>query len=152
MTVSIIHYPRSYWNLQFRGRLPEIQTLSRVCPYIKVVQTLAKAIFLIKKPKIWTGHSFYKSNLCPEFVLSEKFQFFRLFGQELVKLWILMSNLCPCSLEINRGLTEIGPGLDSNWTDFVHDLLLDRDRTEPGQRADKDWILCPDLVWPSIGW
>ena len=44
------------------------------------------------------------------------------------KLWILRSNLCPCPLEIGKGLTELGLGLDGDWTLPVI-----------GQRLDKVW-------------
>ena len=104
----------------------EIQALSRVCLCKKIVQSLSKHIFLFSKAQNETpDHSFYKSNICPECVQKEKFQFHRFFGQYLDKLWILRSNLCPPSWEICGGLTEVGPGGDRNWTDPVPRHRLD---------------------------
>ena len=104
----------------------EIQALSRVCLCKKIVQSLSKHIFLFSKAQNETpDHSFYKSNICPECVQMEKFQFHRLFGQYLDKLWILRSNLCPPSGEICGGLTKVGPGGDRNWTDPVPRHRLD---------------------------
>ena len=62
-----------------------------------------------------------------------------------------MSNNCPPALKIGISMTESGPCLDSDWSDSVHDLLLDSTWTEPGQALDNDWILRPVYVQPSIG-
>ena len=61
-----------------------------------------------------------------------------------------MSNVCPRCLKSAIGLTEFGPDFDKDWTDSVHDLLLDRDWTESGQMLDKDWILRPTSVQPHF--
>ena len=61
-----------------------------------------------------------------------------------------MSNVCPRRLKSAMGLTEFGPDFDKDWTDSVHDLLLDRDWTASGQMLDKDWILRPTSVQPHF--
>ena len=61
-----------------------------------------------------------------------------------------MSNVCPHCLKSVIGLTEFGPDFDKDWTDSVHDLLLDRDWTESGQNLYKDWILRPTSVQPHF--
>ena len=74
-----------------------------------------------------------------------------MFGHWVDELYILMSNVCPPALKIIISMTESGPCLDSDWSDSVHDLLLDSAWTELGQALDNDWILRPVYVQPSIG-
>ena len=73
-------------------------------------------------------------------------------GQSLDKQWIFTSNLCPTYLELDAGLTELWPDLDSNWTDPLRDLFLDRPLTQLWHCLDRGWIFCPVPVQPPIGY
>ena len=63
-------------------------------------------------------------------------------------LWTRAGFSCP--IFVQRPLTWTGSlhQLDSDWTDPVLFLPLDRPWTECGQTLDKSWILCPGSVQP----
>ena len=63
-------------------------------------------------------------------------------------LWTRAGFSCP--IFVQRPLTWTGSlhQLDSDWTDPVLFLPLDRSWTECRQTLDKSWILCPGSVHP----
>ena len=95
---------------------------------------------------------FSKSEVCPKFVQSKNGTIFNLSGQYLDNICICLSNLCPSVSELGRGSTELGLYFDGASTNSLHDLFLDSHWTVIGQGLDKDWILRPVSVQPTIGY
>ena len=77
--------------------------------------------------------------------------FFNFSGQALDRLWIRLSSPCPSDVDLDVRLTGLGPSWDRALTNPLQDLFLDRHWTGLGHRLDKDWILRPVSVQPTIG-
>ena len=89
--------------------------------------------------------------VCPEFVQPKNYTSFNFSGQALDRLWICLSNPCPSVIDLDIHLTYLGLSLDQALTNPLQDLFLDRHWTRIGQGLDKDWILRPVSVQPTIG-
>ena len=61
-------------------------------------------------------------------------------------LWIRAGFSCPIFVQRTLSWTGSLHQLDSDWTDPVFFLPLDRPWTECRQILDKSWILCPESV------
>ena len=148
--LSISHNCPDYVQCLCLGQGQAIK--SGFCPELVLVQYLSSQCPRSVSGRWEPNQSGIKYRFCPESVQSkicpENVQHQRLPIPPLDILWTRAGFSCP--IFVQRPLTWTGSlhQLDSDWTDPVLFLPLDRSWTECRQTLDKSWILCPGSVHP----